>query len=330
MLYLHAMGHFHPENIISNQFLEELDIGTTNEWIMERVGIQNRRTVLPLDYIRKTKNVNPLESFAIRKYTNAQMSAKAARLALKRAGLKPKDIGMIISGSSSPDNITPAEASAVASELDIEVPCFDLNSACSTFGMQVNVLMNMKPETLPAYVLLVGAESSTKVINYTDRNSAVLFGDGAVAAVVSATVAARATFVSGGFDARPSGWTKVGVTGDWVFRQEGNAVQGFAIRTTTDCLKKLQEQYADRARRFIFIAHQANYMMLKTVCERCNIKPEHHWFNVDQFGNVGCCGAPSALSMRWDELRPGDHIAMVIVGAGLAWAYMMLKVGEET
>jgi len=80
MLYLHSMGHFNPENVLSNKFLEELDIGTTNDWIMERVGIKNRRTVLPLDYIRKTKNVNPLESFAVRQYTNSQMSARAARM----------------------------------------------------------------------------------------------------------------------------------------------------------------------------------------------------------------------------------------------------------
>jgi len=240
MLYLHAMGHFHPENVISNQFLEELDMGTSNDWIMERVGIQNRRTVLPLDYIRKTKNVNPLQSFSIRLYTNAQMSARAARMALQRAGLKAKDIGLIISGSSSPDNITPAEAGAVAAELGIEVPCFDLNSACSTFGMQVNFLLRMKPEEMPPYVLLVGAESTTKVINYTDRNSSVLFGDGAHAAVVSSTIPARAAFISGGYNARPSGWTKVGVTGDWVFSQDGNAVQGFAIRTTTECLKNFR------------------------------------------------------------------------------------------
>ena len=329
MLYLHAMGHFHPENVISNKFLEELDIGTNNEWIMERVGIENRHTVLPLDYIRRTKNVNPLESFSIRQYTNSQMSAKATRMALARASLKPEDIGLLISGSSSPDNITPAEASAVAAELGIEVPCFDLNSACSTFGTQVNFIMNMKPETLPPYVLLVGAESTTKVINYTDRNSSVLFGDGASAAIVSAKNPARAAFVSSGFDARPSGWTKVGVTGDWVFSQDGNAVQGFAIRTTTDYLKMLQDQYEAKARRFIFIAHQANFMMLKTVCERRGIKPESHWYNVDQFGNVGCCGAPSVLSMNWDKIQPGDNIAMVIVGAGLAWAYAMLKVESE-
>jgi 3-oxoacyl-[acyl-carrier-protein] synthase-3 len=157
MLYLHSMGHFNPENIISNKFLDEMDIGTTNEWIMERVGIQNRRTVLPLDYIRKTKNINPRESFPIRQYTNARMSAKAARMALKRAALKPEDIGLVISGSSSTDNITPAEASAVAAELGIEVTAFDLNSACSTFGMQVNFIMRMQPDTMPPYILLTGA-----------------------------------------------------------------------------------------------------------------------------------------------------------------------------
>ena len=157
MLYLHSMGHFNPENIISNKFLDEMDIGTTNEWIMERVGIQNRRTVLPLDYIRKTKNINPRESFSIRQYTNARMSAKAARMALKRAALKPEDIGLVISGSSSTDNITPAEASAVAAELGIEVTAFDLNSACSTFGMQVNFIMRMQPDTMPPYILLTGA-----------------------------------------------------------------------------------------------------------------------------------------------------------------------------
>ena len=323
------MGHFHPENVLSNKLLEELDIGTTDQWIMERVGIQNRRTVLPLDYIRRTKNVNPFEAFAVRQYTNSQMSANAARMALERAGLKPEDIGLLISGSSSPDNITPAEASAVAAELGIEVPCFDLNSACSTFGTQINFLRRMQPEMLPPYILLVGAESTTKVINYTDRNSAVLFGDGASAAIVSATMPARAAFISSEFDARPSGWAKVGVTGDWVFSQDGNAVQGFAIRTTTECLKTLQDQYEAEAKRFIFIAHQANYMMLKTVCERRGIKPENHWYNVDQFGNVGCCGAPAVLSMNWDKIQPGDNIAMVIVGAGLAWAYAMLKVEDK-
>lgn len=330
MLYLHSMGHFHPESIISNQFLEDLDIGTNNEWILERVGIRNRRTVLPLDYIKQTKNINPQEAFAVRQYKNSQMGANAARMAIQRAGIKADDIGLLIAGTSSPDNIAPAEASAIAAELGIEVPCYDLNSACSTFGLQINYLYRMQPESLPPYVLLVNPESMTKSINYSDRNASVLFGDGASAAVLSTTISTRFVFVGGGFDSRPSAWKKVGIDWDWVFHQEGNAVQGFAIRTTTECLKLLQDfPEVSEAKRFIFIGHQANLMMLKNVCERGGVMPENHWHNVEQFGNTASCSAPSVLSMRWNDLKPGDSVAMVIVGAGLSWAHMLLKVEED-
>lgn len=325
MLYLHSLGHFHPENIISNKFLEDLDIGTNNEWIMERVGIQNRRTVLPLDYIKQTKNVNRLESFAVRQYKNAQMGAFAARMAILRAGIKVEDVGLLIAGSSTPDNIAPAEAAAIAAELGIEVPCFDLNSACSTFGMQINFLSQMKPEALPPYVLIVNPESMTKSVSYADRNTAVLFGDGASAAVISSTVPARAVISNCDFDSQPSSWTKVGIDWDWNFHQDGNAVQGFAIRTTTECLKLLRDSSGDEAKRLIFIGHQANLMVLKTVCDRGGIAAENHWYNVDQFGNTACCSAPSVLSMRWNDIKPGDNVAMVIVGAGLTWTRMLLK-----
>jgi 3-oxoacyl-[acyl-carrier-protein] synthase III len=328
MLYLHSIGHFHPENIISNKFLEDLDIGTNNEWIMERVGIQNRRTVLPLDYIRQTKNVNRLDSFAVRQYKNAQMGASAARLAMQRAGLKTEDIGLLVAGTSTPDNIAPAEAAAIAAELGIEVPCFDLNSACSSFGMQINFLSQMKPEALPPYVLVVNPESMTRSVSYADRNTAVLFGDGASAAVISSTIPARVDILQCGFYSQPASWKKVGIDWDWNFHQDGNAVQGFAIRTTTECLKLLQLAPETNAPRLIFIGHQANLMVLKTVCARRGIAGENHWYNVDQFGNTACCSAPSVLSMRWNDLKPGDNIAMIIVGAGLSWAYMLLKVKE--
>ena len=328
MLYLHSMGHFNPENIITNKFLEDLDIGTNNEWIMERVGIENRRTVLPLDYIKRTKNSDPRAAFEARLYKNAQMGAAAARMALKRASLKPEDIGMVIAGSSSPDNISPAEASAIAAQLGIEVPCLDMNSACSSFGMQINFLSWMKPETLPDYVLVVDSETLTKAVDYSDRSAAVLFGDGSAAAIVSTKIPSRAIFMNCIFDSRPSGWEKVGIGWNWYFNQDGNAVQGFAIRQTTESVKILQDIYAAEAKRFIFIGHQANLLMLRTVSERRGIKPDHHWYNVDQFGNTGCCSAPAVLSMHWDEIKIGDRIAIAIVGAGLSWTHMMLKVEE--
>lgn len=329
MLYLHGMGHFNPENIISNKFLEDLDIGTSNEWILERVGIVNRRTVLPLDYIKKTKNADFRAAFEARLYKNSQMAAAAARLAISRAELTRDDIGMVVAGSSSPDNVAPAESSAVAAELGIEVPCLDMNSACSTFGMQMNFLSKMDPEALPDYVLVIDSETLTKSVNYADRSMAVLFGDGSTAAIVSTKVPSHATFCDCSYGSRPSAWEKVGIDWKWRFYQDGNAVQGFAIRKTTEGVRDLKEIYAAQAGRFIFVGHQANFGMLKTVCERTDIPPENHWYGVDQFGNTGCCGAPSVLSAHWDDLRPGDRVAMSIVGAGLSWAHLLLKVEDK-
>ncbi len=249
-------------------------------------------------------------------------------MALARASLKLEDIGMVIAGSSSPDNISPAEASAIAAQLGIEVPCLDMNSACSSFGMQINFLSRMKPETLPDYVLVVDSETLTKAVDYSDRSAAVLFGDGSAAAIVSTKIPSRAIFMNCIFDSRPSGWEKVGIGWNWYFNQDGNAVQGFAIRKTTKSVKILQDIYAAEAKRFIFIGHQANLLMLKGVSERRGINSEHHWYNVDQFGNTGCCSAPATLSMHWDEIKSGDRIAMAIVGAGISWTHMMLKVEE--
>ncbi|HOS15340.1 MAG TPA: 3-oxoacyl-[acyl-carrier-protein] synthase III C-terminal domain-containing protein, partial [Smithella sp.] len=207
-----------------------------------------------------------------------------------------------------------------------DVPCLDMNSACSSFGMQINFLSKMQSETLPPYVLVVDSETMTKSVNYADRSMAVLFGDGSAAAIVSTQVPSRAVFCDCRFEARPQAWEKVGINYLWRFYQDGNAVQGFAIRTTTEGVKQMRDKFAREAERFIFIGHQANLSMLKTVCERTGVSSEDCWHNVDQFGNAGCCGAPSVLSGHWDELKPGDRVALSIVGAGLAWAHLMLKV----
>jgi 3-oxoacyl-[acyl-carrier-protein] synthase-3 len=175
-------------------------------------------------------------------------------------------------------------------------------------------------------VLVVDSETLTKAVDYSDRATAVLFGDGSAAAIVSTKAPSRVSFVDCSYDSRPSAWGKVGITWGWRFYQDGNAVQKFAIRKTSEAVKLLQDKFAPEAKRFIFIGHQANLLMLKTVCERIGILPAHHWYNVDQFGNTGCCSAPSVLSARWDQIKEGDRIAISIVGAGLSWAQMMLKV----
>ena len=327
MIYLHGVGHFHPENVISNKFLEELNIGTTVEWIMERVGIETRRTILPLDYIRETKNARPWETDGVRLYSNAQMGAAAARMAVDRAGIKVEDIGMVISGSSLPQYLTPPEASTVAGTLGIDVPCFDINAACATFGAQMWQIDSVKPEKMPRYILVTNIECPTPSTDYADRRSAVLFGDCASATIVSLTVPSNKIFTGCEMTSKPTMWDKAVVPRWSYFTQDGNAVQGFAIRKTTDSLRNLQALFphVDREH-FYFAGHQANLGVLQTACERAGIPPEKHWHNVEFYGNVGSASVPTILSQHWDELRPGDHVAIAIVGAGLAWAQMMLTI----
>ena len=139
-LYLHGLGHCHPDTEITNRFLEELDIGTSDEWIRERVGIRSRRTALPLDYIRTTRNRDVRAAREAAVWSAAQLGAGAARLAIERAGITLADIGMVIGGQSMPDYTTPAEACNVARELGLDVPAFDVNSACTSLLLQIHVL----------------------------------------------------------------------------------------------------------------------------------------------------------------------------------------------
>jgi len=326
MLYLHGLGHFHPENTITNKFLEEMDIGTSQEWIMERVGIETRRTILPLEYLKETKNADQRATCDVRLYSNAQMGAAAAKMAIERAGIKAEDIGLVISGSSAPEFLTPSEAATVACELGIDVPCFDLNNACTTFGVQMHFLDMMKPEKLPSYVLVLNIEGITPSIDFSDRRAAVLFGDASAAAVVSATLPSGKIFLGSDVSAKPSCWDKIQVERWRFFVQDGRAVQGFAIRKTTDGLKNIIESVQNDLSHLFFIGHQANLGVLETACERSGIAPDHHWHNVTSFGNVGCAGAPSVLSQHWDDLRPGDCVAMCLVGGGLTWTQMALQV----
>jgi 3-oxoacyl-[acyl-carrier-protein] synthase III len=329
MLYLHGLGHFHPENVITNQFLEDLDIGTSNDWVLERVGIRERRTSLSLDYIRETKNSDTRAAFEASTYTNAQTGAAAARQALAQARIAPEDIGLVISGSSAPDHVTPAEAATVAAELEIEATCFDINSACATFGVQLSFLNRMRPESLPPYVLVVNPENLTRCIDYSDRNTAVLFGDGSAAAVVSATIPSRLRLLEGDCASKPSSWQKAMIPRTGYFQQDGNAVQGFAIRKMTETVRTFQETYEGRkdeeedSRRLLFVGHQANLGVLSTVCERSAIPDDCHWRNVTMFGNTGCSGAPTVVSQHWQDLKPGDCLIMALVGAGLTWSTLM-------
>ncbi len=327
MVWIHSLGHFHPENEISNAFLEELDIGTTDSWIMERVGIRSRRTVLPLDYIRRTRNADPRAASEAALYTNADTGRRAAEMALARAGLSVRDIGMVISGSCAPDTTVPADACNVANALDLEVPSFDINSACTTFGAQLHALTLMRPEALPRFVLVVVPENTTRVVDFSDRRTAVLWGDGTAAAIVSAVEPGPIRVAGATLGSSPAGAKKVLVPRGGHFSQEGRAVQRFAISRTTRCLDELRAAFPDVPRAQLhFVGHQANQLVLDAVCRACEVTPAMHHSNVADFGNTGAAGAPSVLSQDWERFQSGDAIALIGVGGGLSWSSAMLRV----
>jgi 3-oxoacyl-[acyl-carrier-protein] synthase-3 len=330
MLYVHGAGHFHPENVIDNHFLEELDIDTSDEWIVDRVGIRERHTVLSLDYIKTTRNANPAAAPEASLYTNAQTGARAARSAMARAGISSTDIGLVVAGSCTPQSSCPAEACTIAAQLEIDASGLDVNSACSSLAAQLHLLSMMKEDALPDYVLVVNPDNSTRQIDYTDRDTCVLWGDGTSALVVSSRVPAPLRVTRSVFTSTPEGHDKVQFREHGHFRQDGRTVQTFAIKRTVAMLKALRADLApDDVQGLKFIGHQANLTMLQSVCKWGEVDDDNHYFNVDQFGNCGAAGAPSVLSQNWQHLQPGDNLVLAVVGSGLSWGGVAMTVSEE-
>jgi 3-oxoacyl-[acyl-carrier-protein] synthase-3 len=326
-LQLLGLGHFHPETEITNRFLEELDIGTNDEWIMERVGIRSRRTVLPLDYIRATRNRDPRAALEASTLTQAELGRRAAEMALARAGVSSEDVGLVIAGASCSDWSSPAEACAIACALGIEAPALDVNSACTSLFAQLWLLSCMRPEALPDVVLLVAPEALTRVVDYADRTASVIWGDGAAAAVVSFRRPGAAEILDHTLASSPAGFEKVVVPRLGHFAQDGRAVQLFAIKKTIALLRTLQARFLSSTRRLHFVGHQANLRMLENVCRSCDVPDDLHHSNVEHYGNTAAASAASVVSMRWEKWQPGDDVALVGVGSGLTWSSALLRFG---
>jgi 3-oxoacyl-[acyl-carrier-protein] synthase-3 len=316
-------GHWHPEAVIDNSFLEALGIETNDEWIMDRVGIRTRRTVLNLDYIRTTGNQDPRQAHDASSATNAQAGAAAARMALDRAGLTPGDIGLVVAGGCSPQWSIPAEACQVAAELGIQAPAYDIASACSSFAAQVHQLMGMRPEALPDHILIVQVEVTTRTVDYRDRSTCVLWGDGAAAVVLSPRKPGKFGILASVLHSDPSGWDKVSIPSGGHFRQNGPAVQTFGIRKGVDTWRELVPAFTSG--KPYYIGHQANFRMLSSIAERAGVAEDRHLSNVQDYGNCGAAGAPTVLSQNWDRFVPGDEVGIVVVGSGLTWGGVALR-----
>lgn len=324
-LNLLGLGHFNPENEITNRFLEELDIGTNDEWILERTGIRSRRTALPLDYIRETRNADPRAAVEAATVSNSEMGARAARMALERAGVEASEVGLMIGGGCAPDTTSPAEACNIAARLGVDATSLDVSSACTSFIAGIYVLSLMDPAKLPEIVLLVTAEPMTNTVSYDDRASAVLWGDGALAAVLSPRRPGRAELIGQTLISDPGSNDKVVVPRLAHFHQEGRTVQTFAIRKTSDLFLAQREKLREEDRAFHFIGHQANLRMLESVCRRCEIPEDRHHSNVEFLGNTAGASSGTVISQGWDKWTEQDDVCVVGVGSGLTWGSYLAR-----
>ena len=226
---------------------------------------------------------------------------------------------MVVAGGCSPQNLIPADACMVAAEMGIDVPSFDINSACSSFAAQMWFLSNFSPAAGPDFILVVNPENNTRVINYSDRRTAVIWGDASAAAIVSTRVPSSISIACTPPASAPADWSTIRIPNGCHFNQAGHAVQAFAIRTMCSLFGGLRRP-CDDPRHVYFIGHQANKMMLDSIQKRMEIPQSQHLFNVDKYGNCGAAGAPSVLSENWETFAAGDSALIAAVGSGLTWA----------
>jgi 3-oxoacyl-[acyl-carrier-protein] synthase-3 len=246
-------------------------------------------------------------------------------MALERAGVKASEIGMLIGGGSAPELLSPAQGCAIAAGLGVTAPAFDIASACTSFFVPLHLLSMMDPARVPDFVMMVIPEVLTATTDYRNRADAVLFGDGAVAAVLSTRVPGRASILGNILASDPASFDKVSIPRHGFFRQEGQSVQKFAIKNMISMIKQLQASFQKPDRAWGFVGHQANFRMLERVCESTGVAPERHFHNVADFGNTGAVGSPSVISQRWDRWTPRDDVGVAGVGAGLTSGSYLLR-----
>lgn len=325
MLHILGMGYAFPNGELDNAFIEGLDIGTSAEWIMDKIGIATRRVSLPLDYIKQTRNEEPEMAQAVAESSPTELAVEAVDLALRRAGIGREDIGLILCNCCTPYDVSPGEAEALCRALGLDVLSHDLFTACPVFALHVDYLRRFQEDALPDYVLCVSTATLSQSVNYNDRSDAAIWGDGAAAWVVSPRKPGKLAVVSSSFDSDPTRSSAVVVDTFKHFHQDGRAVRDFSVRQTVRLIRGLEAEHDIDWSRDIFIGHQANRTMLAQITNNRKIPETSHWHNVAAIGNQAGAGAPATLAMNWDTITKDQFIVVVVVGAGLSWGSILLK-----
>ncbi len=300
-------GSYVPERILTNKELEAM-VETNDEWIVTRTGIKERR-------------------LASAEQTTTDIATEAARRAIANAGLMPEDIDLIIVATITPEATFPSTACKLQERLGMKkAAAFDLSAACSGFIYAMANASNFIALGTYKYALVIGAETLSKITDYTDRNTCILFGDGA-GAVILGPVAEGRGFKSFELGADGTGGDLLKVNENGHIHMAGRDVFKFAVRimgsTAEEALRKANLTKGDID---LLIPHQANMRIIESAMERLDLNIDKCIVNLDRYGNVSAASIPLALAeaVETGRVKEGDCLLFVGFGGGLTWGAAVL------
>ena len=318
-----GVGCYLPEKTLTNQDLEKI-VNTSDDWIIERTGIRTRHIAAP-------------------EQATSDLSYEAALRALADAETKPEELDLIIVATETPDYKYPSTACLLQAKLGAKnAACFDLSAGCSGFVYALGISSQSIVSGLYKKILLVGAETLSRIINWTDRNTCVLFGDGAGAAVLGRVeegygvlaVDLGADGTGGEHLIQPAGGSRNPATHatvdahDHTIHMNGRDVFKFATRRMPNACKTiLQKAGMNIDDVALLIPHQANRRIIENAITRLKIDRERVWVNIDRHGNMSAACIPVSLTEAQEagRLHKGDNVMLVAFGAGLTWAGALVK-----
>ncbi|MBO7744190.1 ketoacyl-ACP synthase III [Paenibacillus sp. MWE-103] len=315
-------GKYVPERILTNKDLEQM-VETNDEWIVTRTGMRERRIAAP-------------------EQATSDLAYQASLEAIAAAGLTAEDIDLIIVATITPDMFFPSTACLVQDKLGArKAAAFDLSAACSGFIYGLATASNMIATGMYKHVLVVGAECLSRITDYTDRNTCILFGDGAGAVVLGRVPEGRGfkSFelgadggggellrVCGGGSRMPSTADSVEGKQHFIY-MAGNEVYKFAVRIMGNAAEEaLRKAGVDKSEIDLLVPHQANIRIIQSALNRLDLPQEKCMINLDKYGNVSAASIPIALAEAVEQQRvgEGDTIVLVGFGGGLTWGASVL------
>jgi 3-oxoacyl-[acyl-carrier-protein] synthase III len=316
-------GHSYPEGILTNADLARI-VETSDDWITTRTGIKQRRKAAPDEYT---------SLFAVR----------AARQAIERARLDPADIDLLLCATVTPDQILPSTGCIVQAELGANnAAAMDIVAACSGFLYGVSLADSMIRTGQVRHAVVVGAEILTQYVDYTDRKTCVLFGDGAGAAVLGAVENGRGILASkiksdgryeeqlfspgGGTRRKPSAETLA--AGDHFFKMKGNELFKVAVRSMAEISRSVLDEAGVKSDDIsLFIPHQANQRITEAVADRLNVDMSRVYSNIAVHGNTSSASIPIALDecVEAGRIKPDDLVLLASFGGGVTWGAVLLR-----